>query len=175
MKAFIGVIIALSLFVPIPAVADVGPPAHLQITERETGLYTVQWRVPRVLPPRAVPTPEFPETCQPTNERTVASQPGAWLFTREWRCETSIAGQEIGMRYPFPDLALTTVVRVDLLSGDRFAHVLTPGEGPWRLPEGTAAPDLVEDARRAVLAGVSHVLGSWIHLAFLLILGLLGR
>lgn len=158
----------------MPAGADVGPPAHLQITEREPGLFAVQWRVPKALPPRAVPAPEFPETCRASREPTIVDQPGAWLFTREWRCETSLAGEVVGMRFPFPALALTTVVRAHLLSGDRFAHLLTPGEGPWQIPEGTLAPDLVRGAQRAVLTGVSHALGSWVHLAFLLAVSLLG-
>jgi hypothetical protein len=170
----LGIGLTFAVLIPILAVADVGPPAHMQITEREPGLYSVQWRVPKALPPRAVPTPEFPETCSPAGEREVTDQPGAWLLTREWRCETSLAGQQVGMRYPFPDLALTTVIRVDLLSGDQFAHVLTAGEGLWRLPEGTAAPDVVREGQRAVIAGVRHVAGSWIHIAFLLVLGLLG-
>lgn len=173
MKALVRIGIALALL-PALAAADVGPPAHMQITERDPGLYFVQWRVPKALPPRAVPEPVFPETCRPVGERTVVSQPGAWLFSREWRCETGLAGQVITMRYPFPDLSLTTVIRVDLLSGDRFAHVLTPGEEPWRLPEGTAAPDLLGGARRAVIAGASHVMGSWVHLVFLLLLSMLG-
>lgn len=173
MKVLAGCAIIVTLFLRV-ALADVGPPAHLQISEKEAGLYTVQWRVPKALLPRALPYPELPETCGPSGEGTVLNQPGAWLFTQGWECERSLADQEVGMRYPFPDLALTTVIRVDLLSGDRFAHVLSPGEGPWRLPEGTAAPDRVLDARRALLAGVSHVLNSWIHLVFLLVLGLLG-
>jgi hypothetical protein len=78
------------------------------------------------------------------------------------------------MRYPFPDLALTTVIRVDLLSGDRFAHVLSPGDGPWRVPEGTAPPDPVVGAQRAVVAGASHAIRSWIHLGLVLSLALLG-
>lgn len=175
MKALLGFAVAVAALFPILAVADVGPPAHLQITEREPGLYAVQWRVPKALPPRAVPSPQFPETCRPVDEREVAEQAGAWLFTREWRCETSLAGQTVGMLYPFPDLALTTVVRVDLLSGDRFAHVLSPGEPPWRLPEGTEAPDLVRGAQRAVIAGIRHVAGSWVHVAFLLVLVLMGE
>jgi hypothetical protein len=173
MKVLLGSTIIIALFVQV-ALADVGPPAHMQITESEPGLYTVQWRVPKALLPRAVPSPQLPETCRPSSEGMVLNQPGAWLFTQEWSCETTLAGQEVGMRYPFPDLALTSVVRVDFLSGDRFAHVLSPGEGSWKLPEGTAAPDRVLEARRALLEGVSHVLNSWIHLLFLLVLGLLG-
>lgn len=166
--------IAAAAIVPILAVADVGPPAHMQVTEKEPGLYAVQWRVPKVLPARAVPTPVFPEGCRPAGERTVTDQQAAWLLAREWRCDQSLAGQPLGIRYPFPDLALTTVMRVDLLSGDRFAHVLEVGEGVWRLPEGTAAPDLVKGAKRAVVAGIGHVLGSWIHLAFVVTLALFG-
>jgi hypothetical protein len=165
-------VLAGAALLPALALADVGPPAHMQVTEREPGLYTVQWRVPKALPPRAVPVPVFPESCEPTGDRAVVDGPGAWLFEQDWRCDTSLAGQTIAMRYPFPDLALTTVVRVDLLSGDRFAHVLTPGEGPWRLPEGTAAPDLVLRAQRAVLAGLSHT-ARWAHLVFVVVLGLL--
>ena len=157
-----------------PSRADVGPPAHLRSTEREPGLFSAQWRVPKALPPRAVPVPQFPESCRPVGQRVVLEQAGAWLFTRDWRCESSLAGEIVGMSYPFPNLALTTVARVDLLSGDRFANVLTPGDAPWRLPEGTAAPDLVRAARRAVLSGVSHVAGSWIHSVFLVTVALLG-
>ncbi len=174
MRASLGLAVVLALLISADAVADVGPPAHLQITEREPGLFTVQWRVPKALPPRAVPVPELPETCSPAGDTTVEDLQGAWLFTREWRCETSLAGQVVGIEYPFADLALTTVLRVDLLSGDRFAHVLSPGDGPWRLPEGTAAPDVVLGAQRAVAAGIRHVLGSWLHLGFLLVLGFLG-
>jgi hypothetical protein len=152
-----------------------GPPVHLQITEVEEGLYTVQWRVPRALPPRAVPTPMLPETCRPTtDDADVVTQPGAWLIEAQWRCETRLAGHVVGMDYPYPDLSLTTVIRVDLLSGDRFAHVLNQGEETWQLPEGTAAPDILGNIQRAVLAGASHAAFSWAHFGFLIVLGLSG-
>ena len=159
---------------PIVARADVGPPAHMQVTETSAGRYAVQWRVPKALPARAVPAPTLPETCRPVDERSVVDQPGAWLFSRDWRCDGGLAGKEVGIRYPFSDLALTTVIRVDLLSGDRFAHVLSPGEGAWRVPEGTAPPDPVRGAQRAVLSGAAHAAGSWIHVAFVLVLAILG-
>ncbi len=159
---------------PLSSRADVGPPAHLRISEREPGLFVTQWRVPKVLPPRAVPVPHLPESCKPVGDYSVEDQARAWLFSQDWRCDTVLAGEPVGMRYPFADLALTTVVRVHLLSGDRFAHVLSPGEGTWRLPEGTAAPDRLRDAARAVVAGAVHVFGSWAHLPFVLVVGLLG-
>jgi len=174
-RAFLWGGIALLSLVPLLSHADVGPPAHLRITEDEPGLFVLQWRVPKALPPRAVPLPVLPETCKPAGKHSVDDQAGVWLFTQNWRCEASLAGQIVDMRYPFADLALTTVVRVDLLSGDRFAHVLTPGEGPWRLPRGTAALDPLGAARRAVVFGISHVLGSWAHLVFILVVGLLGQ
>lgn len=174
--AAVAAILALAIVVPALAFADMGPPVHMQITETEEGLYTIQWRVPKALPPRAVPTPELPETCGPTtDDADVVNQPGAWLFEAQWRCETSLAGQVVGMDYPYPDLSLTTVVRVDLLSGDRFAHVLNQGEGSWQLPEGTAAPDVLKNIQRAVLTGARHAVFSWTHLLFLVVLGLLGN
>ncbi len=158
---------------PLVALADVGPPAHMQVTETSPGRYVVQWRVPKALPARAVPAPVLPETCRPTGERSVVDQPAAWLLSREWRCDGGLAGKEVGIRYPFGDLALTTVIRVDLLSGDRFAHVVSPGEGSWSVPEGTAPPDPVLGAQRAVMAGAVHATG-WIHLAFIIVVALFG-
>ena len=118
----------------LPVLADVGPPAHLRVSEREPGVFVTQWRVPKVLPPNAVPAPQLAETCVPQGEVEIDQQAGAWLFTRSWRCEAGLAGEVVGLRFPFADLALTTVIRVDLLSGDRFAHVWSLGDDAWRLP-----------------------------------------
>ena len=105
---------AILVLTPILARADVGPPAHMRITETEPGRYRVTWRVPTVLPPRAVPRPQLPEGCEPVGERSVTSQPGAWVFERTWSCGAPITGRQIGIVYPFGDLALTTVARIDL-------------------------------------------------------------
>ena len=166
--------LVLATLAPALARADVGPPAHLRISEREPGRFVAQWRVPKALPPKAVPVPDLPESCEPLERFSVEDQAGAWLLTQEWRCDGGLAGEIVGLDFPFADLALTTVVRVDLLSGDRFAHLSTPGDEPWRLPEGTAAPDRLRDVARAVGFGVRHVVVSWVHLPFILVAGLLG-
>ena len=166
-------LITLALL-PLLVLGDVGPPVHLLVSERQPGRYHVQWRVPKVLPARAVPTPVLPESCEPVGNRDVVDQRDAWLLTQEWRCSEAIAGQPLGMLYPFRDLTLTTVIKVDLLSGDRFAHLLIAGESSWLLPEGTGAPDFIGNAKHAVVAGASHVVGSWIHLVFVLVVALFG-
>ena len=165
---------AVLVLTPILARADVGPPAHMRISEIEPGRYRVTWRVPTVLPARAVPRPLLPEGCEPVGERSVTSQPGAWVFERTWSCGAPITGRQVGIEYPFGDLALTTVARVDLLSGDRFARVISPGDPAWRLPEGTAAPDPVGLSADAALAGVSHAVRSPVHLVFILAAAALG-
>jgi hypothetical protein len=173
-RVLLSAAILAATLLPLVARADVGPPAHLRISEREAGRFVVQWRVPTVLPQRAVPSPWLPETCEAAGDYSVTSQNRAWLFTQEWRCAGGIAGEVVGLRYPFPDLALTTVIRVHLLSGDRFAHVSTPGEGGWQLPRGTAAPDHLREFARSVALGAAHGVGSWAHLPFLVAAGLLG-
>jgi hypothetical protein len=146
----------------------------MRVVEVEPDRYRVTWRVPTVLPARAVPTPRLPEGCEPIGERTVTSQPGAWVFERAWSCEVSIAGRELGIVYPFGTMALTTVARVELLSGDRFARVISPGDPPWILPEGTAAPDPVGIAAAAARAGVRHALGAPVHWIFVAVAVALG-
>jgi hypothetical protein len=67
------------------------------------------------------------------------------------------------------------VFRVELLSGERFAHALDPLEEAWLVPAANvgAFTAWMADARSAVLIGVRHILGDWVHIVFLIALLLL--
>jgi hypothetical protein len=151
-------------------------PIQVQIKEREPGAFLVQWRTPKVLPAQAMPRPKLPESCRPEGERVLLDQPGGWLCRQVYRCPEGLAGRTIAIDSPFTNPTLTTVVRVELLSGERFAHALAPMEEFWQVPEadvGSFAAWL-RSSRSTVLAGAGHILGHWVHLAFLLALLLLG-
>lgn len=166
---------ATGLAAAAPAVAHEGQPVQVQIREQEPGVFLVQWRVPKVLPIDAMPALVLPDHCRAEGERVVLEQAGGWLNRQLYRCSEPLAGEVIRIRYPLYNSSLTTLVRIDFLSGERLAHVLNPTEDSWRVPEGSAGTfALLVRLQRAVLGGVSHVFGHGVHLAFLLAICMLG-
>jgi hypothetical protein len=159
-----------------PARADDVRPVQVHIVEREPGNFLVQWLVPQLLPIRAMPSPVLPAHCRPEGERVVLERPGAWLNRQAYRCSGGLYGQELGISYPISNPGLTTVIRLDLLSGERFAHALNPTDDSWQVPEENlgAVESWLRDARGAVMEGAQHIAGHWVHVAFLLALVLLG-
>jgi hypothetical protein len=157
-------------------VADDVPPVQVQLKEREPGTFLVQWFVPSVIPAQAMPHPELPAHCRPEGERVVLSQSGGWLNRQAYRCPGGLAGHAIGIRYPVPNPSVRTVMRLELLSGERFAHALAAMESAWQVPEANVGPitQWLRDARGAVVRGAQHIVGHWVHVAFLAALVLLG-
>jgi hypothetical protein len=174
-KTLLGAVSAVALSA-VPAAADDVRPVQIQIREREPGSFLVQWRVPQVIPVRAMPTPVLPDHCEPEGERVVIEQSGSWINRQTYRCSEGIAGYEVGIRYPVPNPSITTVFRVELLSGERFAHALDPLEESWLVPAANvgAFTAWIGDARSAVITGVQHIFGHWVHIVFLIALLLLG-
>lgn len=170
------VVLALTLTIAAPVAADDVPPVQVQLKEREPDAFLVQWFVPSVIPVQAMPHPELPAHCRPEGERVVLSQSGGWLNRQAYRCPGGLAGHAIGIRYPVPNPSIRTVMRLELLSGERFAHALGPMESAWQVPETNVGPltQWLRDARNAVVSGVRHIVGHWVHVAFLLALVLLG-
>ncbi len=174
--ALIPALVSVALLTSATGFADTVAPVQVQIKEREPGSFLVQWRTPTLLPPQAVPNVVMPEGCRAEGERVFLNQPSGWLSRQVYRCSEGIAGQTIAMAFPVYNPSINTVIRVELLSGERFAHALTPKEESWRVPEanvGSVAAWL-RDARFAAASGARHVLGHWVHVAFLLALILLG-
>ncbi|MEE9562787.1 MAG: HupE/UreJ family protein, partial [Thermoanaerobaculia bacterium] len=87
-----------------------------------------------------------------------------------------LSGQPLGIRFPLYNIGLSTLLRVEFLSGDRYAHLLNPGEDSWQIPEASAGgfSHFLREGRRAAVDGVNHFFDDWVHVAFLLAVCLLG-
>ena len=173
--AVVGAVLLLGL-VASTSVADDVRPVKVLVKELPSGAYDVQWEVPKVLRPEAIPSPRLPEGCRPEGERTFLDRPAAWLSRQTYGCPGGLAGQRLGIRFPAYNITLSTLLRVELASGDRYAHLLSPGEDSWRVPEpsGGGVSAALREGRETVLAGARHFFTSPVHLAFLLVLALLG-
>jgi hypothetical protein len=152
------------------------PPVTLQVREQESGRFLAQWRVPQQLPPQAIPSPVLPESCRPVGEREVTERPGAWFLRQVYDCADGLSGQEIGVAFPGLNAAVSTILRVELLSGDRFAHSFAPGDETWQVPDVAAgdARAVYREARDAVVSGARHFLGNGVHWMFVLVSVLIG-
>lgn len=166
----------LLLSVSGDAVADGVPPVQMQVKELPSGAFDVQWSVPKVVSPLAMPSPWLPEQCLPEGERTFVDKPSAWLTRQVYRCPDGLAGELLGIRFPAFNMGQSTLLRVELLSGDQYAHMLNPGEERWQIPlarEG-GLEKFYRESQEATRAGIEHFFGHWVHLAFLAVVCLLG-
>ena len=154
------------------AAADDVRPVQVQLREQEPGVFLLQWQVPKIIPIQATPTPFLPDGCVAEGERSVRDQEATWIHRQLFRCERGLAGQTIGIDYPFLNATLSTVVRVSLLSGEEHARILAPGEDRWELPE--APPDVLRVAQQSVLLGVEHVFDDFVHIALVVVFCILG-
>jgi len=158
------------------ALADDVRPVQVMVKELPSGAFDVQWSVPKVISAQAMPSPQLPAGCRPEGERVFLDQASAWLTRQVYRCPDGLAGERLGIRFPAYNIGLSTLLRVELLSGDRFANMLNPGEDSWQIPAASAGglTELFGEAQEATIDGIRHFFGNWVHLAFLVVLCLLG-
>ncbi len=175
-----GMIVALAVAGPMgvtatDAHADDVRPVTVDISEKTPGSYLVQWRVPRVMSPSSMPGPVLPITCRADSRVRTEELAAAWINRQSYKCDDSLAGQQVGIAFPVLNVAMSTLVRVELLSGERYSHMLLPGENFWRVPDADAGGfrRFARGARQAVTAGARHALHP-AHLALLLAVCLIG-
>jgi len=166
-----GIAIALAVAAPT-AVADDVRPVQVMVRELPSGAFDVQWSVPKVMPPQAMPGPRLPEQCRPEGPRTFIDHPTAWLTRQVYRCPDGLAGKSLGISFPSVNMGLSTLLRVEFLSGERYAHLLNPGEDSWQIPQaaGGGFPEFLREAQRAALSGVNLFLDDWVYLALVVAL-----
>jgi hypothetical protein len=117
----------------------------------------------------------LPETCESVVERDLQERSAAWILKQVYVCPGGLLGETLGIEYPMVNASVSTLFRVDLLDGERYARVLDPGQSSFQLPEPPGhAPPALRRAQEAVLEGIAHFAGNGVHLLFLLSVVLVG-
>lgn len=153
---------ALGWLVAVNAYCHDARPIYVQIHETDPGLFNVQWNAPPTMPPRALPTPALPSTCQPTDDPVVRQTPSAYVAEQRYRCAEGLSGKQLGIRFPSINPSLTTLFQVRLMNGEQHFQVLKPGAYEWTVPDAES-PFAV--AKQYSWLGVEHI---WIGIDHLL-------
>lgn len=140
--------------------AHEGRPLHVEIEEREGGLYHVGWRTPGTVSPSNAPDVVLPSTCTAAGVEAVAQGLDRQAL---YRCATGLAGAEISIVYPQFNPSMTTLIRFNRQNGERHVAVLGPEETSWSVPSVETASGV---AAEYLGLGMRHILGGYDHLLF---------
>lgn len=151
------------------SLAHEGRPLHVDIEERDGGLYRVSWRTPTTVQPANAPEVLLPDSCVATNAR-----PDAHRLDRHalYRCPTGLAGGNISIVYPLFNPSMTTLIRFNRQNGERHVAVLSPEEHSWTVPVAETARGV---ATEYLGLGMRHILGGYDHLLFVACLIFIAR
>ncbi|PKP90806.1 MAG: hypothetical protein CVT75_10560 [Alphaproteobacteria bacterium HGW-Alphaproteobacteria-14] len=157
-----------------PLAADELRPAVIELTERASGEWTIEWQIPvaatRSGEIAALPGPVIPAACTMQGELVQRAAPTALLGSARLICDGTLAGEVFG----FSEL---------IGSADAIARMI-PREGTaqtFRLTAAAptaaiaAAPDRWQVAGDYFIIGAQHILRGWDHLLFVIALVLLVR
>ncbi len=151
-----------------PAAAHQFTPAYLELSETETGLVEVVWKLPLKNGQPLPMEPVLPAGCETTIPAATRKLPNAVIATWQVRC-TSLVGDSIHIA-GLEQLPTDVLVRVNWFGGGSQTVRLTPNQ-PGFLVE--AEPGAARVAWTYLVLGVEHILAGIDHLLFVAALLLL--
>ncbi len=155
-------LLTLILLIPGLLYAHDARPLSLQIRElgdpvSQQYRYTLRMQIPPSIEMDNKPFLVLPEVCQ--HER--------FGLIIQLSCSAPLTGQTIGIGYPKFNPSITTLIRVNLHSGETYQTLLSPSESSWKLPSAENATAIISEY---TTLGIRHILAGWDHLLFLLCL-----
>jgi hydrogenase/urease accessory protein HupE len=142
-------------------------PALLDITEREPGLFDVQWKVPALGEMSLPIQPVFPECMKPVGPPSAHAAPGAILQYFSFKTDGApIAGETI-LIDGLTGVQIDVLLRIRLANGDSHSVILRPKSPSFVIPERASKGAV---SWSYLKMGVEHILGGIDHLLFVLAL-----
>ena len=156
------IITALLVLVSATSAAHDARPNYVQVTETDTNVYSISWKVPASVPGAALPYPTLPFDCAPDREPAFQQAGGEYIGQQVFRCEQGISGRAVGIEFPIINPSLSTLYKIKLANGEEHLRILKPDEAGWVVPE---AENRFSVALEYTYLGIEHI---WIGLDHLL-------
>lgn len=125
-------------------------PLSIVINERSTNVYVLNSKIPPSVPVINHPKILMPSFC-------IAKG-------KIYSCSQDISGSSLTIQYPQFNPAISTLIRVNHLSGEKQSVLLGPKVSVWTFP---ASETKIEVAKQYTQLGINHILGGADHLLFL--------
>ena len=166
-----GILVAVLLFLAVPAFAHEMRPAYLELHEDPAGEFHVLWKTPMRGEMRLALSPEFSGPTEVLTPVTPRERGGAAIQTWRLRAVEPLRGQSIRIR-GLESTMTDALVRVQFLDGTTWTQRLTPREPAATIPirQSSLAVAIVY-----LKLGVEHILLGIDHLLFVLSLLIITR
>ena len=159
------VLLPLALFSATSA-AHESRPLYVEISERDTNVYSVMWKVPVTVAAYGIPEINMPEGC--TANGPIAGS--KTIFQQMVQCKHDLSNAKINVHYPGFNPSVSALFHFKRLSGEAHSAVLSPEQTGWVVPEKEQTWKV---AKEYMVLGIDHILKGYDHLLFIVCLILL--
>lgn len=160
-------ILLFSFLYPISSVAHESRPLYIEINESEPEFYSVNLKSPMSIPEFNIPKLVAPDSCIQSGEEIFTRDAGSWLIKYQFNCKGGLTGKKIGIKYPALNPSVSTLLRLNTLSGEKHTRLLNPNEGEWQVPDSESKLNI---AKQYSVLGIKHIWEGIDHLLFLVCL-----
>lgn len=147
-----------------PARAHESRPLYIEVIENAPLVFSVQWKIPPSVDVGNAPEVTMGGDCMPSSD---VGGGGASVRRQAYRCGSDPAGGELRITYPAFNPSVSSLVRIERLSGERHSILASPKRLEVVIPAtesfGAVARDYLE-------LGIRHILEGYDHLLFLVCL-----
>ena len=128
----------LTLFVLLgvmQAQAHESRPLFVEITQQESGLYLLQYKIPSSIPNHNAPQVIMPKELEPLGAMATYMLGQGMLKSQQYKSDVPINGLPIHVQYPVINPSVSSIIKVRMLDGSQFQTVLGPDQLHWQIPE----------------------------------------
>lgn len=159
--------LSLSLGLVNICLAHESRPLFVEVTEVESGIYQLQYKVPSTIPDFNFPEIILSEAFQAISRASLYQTDQGFVKKQRFASAMKLNGSVIRIQYPVMNPSVSCIMKIVLLNGQKFNKLLGPDELVWTVPEEESWAGV---AKQYTLLGIQHILEGWDHLLFLICL-----